>query len=95
MFHKSILWKKSPISQFLFNIGFFLYFSKPILKHIREFIKVSTQKVHKGTINDIVLLSLANCNRTTFGKFLSEGVWNINFAWKDIRKFIVSSIYEY
>lgn len=65
-----------------------------MLKHIEEFIKGSTQKGYKGTITDIVLLSLANCHRTTFGKFLSQGVWNINFAWKGIRKFVVSTIYQ-
>ena len=94
MSHKSILTKKSPINQFLFKLGFFLYFSKPVLKHIEQFIKGSTQKGYKGTITDIVLLSLAHCHRTTFGKFLSEGVWNINFAWKGIRKFVVSTIIE-
>jgi hypothetical protein len=47
--------------------------------HIEEFIKGSTQKGY---------------NRTTFGKFLSEGVWNIDFAWKSIRKFVVHKIYE-
>jgi hypothetical protein len=94
MSHKNILTKKSPISQFLFKLGFFLYFSKPVLKHIEEFIKGSTQKGYKGTVTDIVLLSIANCHRTTFGKFLSEGVWNINFAWKGIRKFVVRTIYE-
>ena len=94
MSHKNSLSEKSPINQFLFNLGFFLYFSKPVLKHVEEFIKGSTQKGYKGTITDIVLLSLSNCHRTTFGKFLSEGVWNINLAWKGIRKFVVRKIYE-
>ena len=80
MSHKNILTEKSPINQFLFNLGFLLYFSKPVLKHIEQFIKGSTQKGYKGTIIDIVLLSLANCHRTTFGKFLSEGSLNITLA---------------
>lgn len=74
MSHRSILAEKSPINQFLFNLGFFLYFSKPVLKHIEQFIKGSTQKGYKRTVTDIVLFSLANCHRTTFDKFLSEGV---------------------
>jgi len=74
MSYRNSLLEKSPISQFLFSIGFFLYFSKPDLKHIEKFIKGSTQKGYKGTIMDIVLLSLADCNRTTFCKFLSEDV---------------------
>lgn len=95
MSHKNILTEKSPINQFLFSIGFFLYFSKPVLKHIEQFIKGSTQKGYKGTVTDIVNLSLANCHRTTFGKFLSEGVWNINLAWKGIKKIVVKIIFEY
>lgn len=94
MSHKNILTEKSPINQFLFNLGFLLYFSKPVLKHIEEFINGSTQKRYKGTVTDIVLLSLANCHKITFGKFLSEGVRNINFAWKGIRKFIVHIVCE-
>ncbi|MBP2032680.1 hypothetical protein J2Z42_001354 [Clostridium algifaecis] len=94
MSHKNILTEKSPINQFLFKLGFLLYFSKPVLKHIEQFIKGSIQKGYKGTVTDIVLLSLANCHRTTFGKFLSQGVWNITFAWRAIRKFVVRTIYE-
>jgi Transposase DDE domain len=95
MSHKSILTEKSPINQFLFKLGFFLYFSKPVLKHIEQFIKGATQKGYKGTVTDIVLLSLAECHRTTFGKFLSQGIWNINYAWKNIRRFVVSTIIEF
>jgi len=92
--HKNILTEKSPINQFLFNLGFLLYFSKPVLKHIEQFIKGSTQKGYKGTVTDIILLSFADCHRTTFGKFLSQGVWNITLAWKGIRKFVVRTVYE-
>ena len=47
MSHKSILTEKSSINQFLFKLGFFLYFSKPVLKHIEQFIKGATQKGYK------------------------------------------------
>ena len=80
MSHKSILTEKSPINQFLFELGFFLYFCKTVLKHIEQFIKGSTQKGYKGTVTDVVLLSLADCHRTTFGKFLSQGKWNTDYA---------------
>jgi hypothetical protein len=94
MSHRSILTDKSEINQFLFKLGFFLYFSKPVLKHIEQFIKGSIQKGYKGTVTDIVLLGLADCHRTTFGKFLSEGAWNINYAWKGIKKFVIREIIE-
>ena len=40
------------------------------------------------------MLSFGDCHRTTFGKFLSEGKWNINYAWKSIKKFVVRTIIE-
>ena len=92
--HRSILTEKSEINQFLFKLRFFLYFSKPVLRHIEQFIKGSIQKGYKGTVTDIILLSIADCHRTTFGKFLSEGVWNINYAWENIKRFVVSIIIE-
>lgn len=94
MSHKNILTEESPIKQFLFKLNFFLYFSKPVLKHIEQFIKGSVQKGYNGTITDIVLLSFADCHRTTFGKFLSQSVWNIDYAWKAIKKFVVKTIIE-
>jgi len=94
MSHRNILTEKSKINQFLFELGFFLYFCKPVLKHIEQFIKGSIQKGYKGTVTDIVLLSLADCHRTTFGKFLSEGKLNTNYAWKGIKKFVVRRIIE-
>lgn len=94
MSHKNIVTEESPIKQFLFKLGFFLYYSKPVLKHIEQFIKGSVQKGYNGTITDIVLLSFANCHRTTFGKFLSQGVWDINYAWKAIKKFVIRKIIE-
>lgn len=92
---KSSLSEKSPIFQFLFSLGFFLYFSMPVLKHIEEFIKGSTQKGYKGTVTDIVLLSVANCHRTTYSKFLSEGKWNTEYAEKSMKKFVIRNIYDY
>lgn len=45
MSHKNILTEKSSINQFLFKLGFLLYFSKPVLKHIEQFIQGSVQKL--------------------------------------------------
>lgn len=92
MSRKNSLTKKSPIYQYLFQLGFFLHFSKPILQHIETFIKSSVQKGYKGTITDIVYLSFANCHRTTYGKFLSQGLFNTNYAWKCIRMFVIKLI---
>ena len=44
MSRKSILSEKSQIGQFLFELKFFLYFSKPVLKHVEQFIKGAIQK---------------------------------------------------
>lgn len=77
---KSSLSKKLQINQFLFELRFFLYFSKLVLKHVEQFIKGIIQKGYQVTINDIILLSIADYHRTTFGKFLSKGVSNVGFA---------------
>jgi hypothetical protein len=63
------------IIQYLIKLNFASYFTKPVIRHILEFIIAATQKGYSGTVTDIVNLSLANCHRTTFGKFLSQGVW--------------------
>lgn len=42
----------------------------------------------------LFFLSLAGCHRTTCGKFFDQGIWNIKFAWKGIRKFVIRKIYE-
>jgi hypothetical protein len=55
-----------------------------------DFIKGSVQKGYKGTVTDIVQLSLANCHRTTFGKFLSQGAWKVEYAWDAIREAVVA-----
>ena len=36
MSHKNSLSEKSQISQLLFQLRFFLYFSKPVLKHVEQ-----------------------------------------------------------
>lgn len=95
MSHKKIIAENSPIFQYLLKLNFTLYFTIPVLRHIMEFISASVQKGYNGTVKDIVTLSLANCHRTTFGKFLSQGVWNIEYAWRAIRREVVGVIYRY
>jgi len=69
MSHKKIIAENSPIFQYLLKLNFTLYFTIPVLRHIVEFVSASVQKGYNGTVKDIVTLSLANCHRTTFGKF--------------------------
>lgn len=95
MSHKSSITENSSIYQYLFALKFSLYFTKPVLKHIVEFITAAIQKGYSGTVSDIVLLSFTNCHRTTFGKFLSQGVWNIEYAWKAIRREVIRIMYKY
>jgi hypothetical protein len=57
--------KESAIEQYLLKLNFPFFFSKPVVRHMVDFIKGSVQKGYKGTVTDIVQLSLANCHRTT------------------------------
>jgi hypothetical protein len=84
--------KESAIEQYLLKLNFPFFFSKPVVRHMIDFIKGSVQKGYKGTITDIVQLSLANCHRTTFGKFLSQGVWQDEYAWSAIREAVLSFV---
>ncbi|AEF16490.1 transposase IS4 family protein [Thermoanaerobacterium xylanolyticum LX-11] len=94
MSHNKRITENSSIIQYLMKLNFALYFTKPVIRHIVEFIIAATQKGYSGTVTDIVNLSLANCHRTTFGKFLSQGVWNIEYAWRAIRREVICIIFE-
>jgi hypothetical protein len=61
------------------KLNFTLYFIKHVIRHILEFIITAIQKDYSGTATDIVNLGIANYHRTTFDKFLSQGVWNIEY----------------
>ena len=74
MSHNKRITENSSIIQYLMKLNFALYFTKPVIRHIVEFIIAATKKGYSGTVTDIVNLSFANCHRTTFGKFLSQGV---------------------
>jgi hypothetical protein len=52
--------EESAIEQYLFKLDFPFCFSIPVVRHVVNFSKGSVQKGHKGTITDIVQLSLAN-----------------------------------
>jgi hypothetical protein len=86
--------EKSPAYQFLIELNFLLFFTKPNFNHIIEFLSASIQKGYKGTVTDIVDLSLSSCHRTTFGKFLSQGKWNPRFMWNAIKKYVINLVFE-
>ena len=84
--------KESAIEKYLLKMDFPFLFSKPVVRHMVNFIKAAVQKGYKGTVTDIVQLSLANCHRTTYGKFLSQGVWNVDYAWCAIREAVIAFV---
>ena len=75
-------------------LSFTFYFSKPAFRHIEEFIRGAVQAGYRGKIIDIVLLGCTVCHRTTYGKFLSQGVWNEEYVWQSIRKQVLSRIQQ-
>ena len=75
----------SKLYNFLISLSFALYFSKPALRHIEEFIIGAVQFGYRGKVIDIVTLSHAVCHRTTYGKFLSQGAWNGEFYPQGVR----------
>jgi hypothetical protein len=87
--------EESAIEKYLSKLDFPFFFNKPVIKHMVNFIKGSVQKGYKGTIIDIVQLSLAKCHRTTFGKFLSHGAWKDEYAWDAIRNAVITLVEKF
>ncbi len=91
---KDSISETSKLRNFLISLSFALYFSKPALRHIEEFIIGAVQFGYRGKVIDMVSLSHAVCHRTTYGKFLSQGAWNQEYVWRAIRKQSVQLVYQ-
>jgi len=92
MSYRDIITEETGIYQYLQGLNFLLYFTKPVLRHIQEFMTAAVQKGYKGTVTDMVALSFANCHRTTFGRFLKKGIWKAAYIWKAVQKEAVNWI---
>ncbi|EGD50308.1 transposase IS4 family protein, partial [Thermoanaerobacter ethanolicus JW 200] len=53
MSHNKRITENSSIIQYLMKLNFALYFTKPVIRHILEFIIAATQKGYSGTVTDI------------------------------------------
>jgi hypothetical protein len=84
----------SAIRNFIIGFSFALYFSKPVFRHIEEFINGAVQAGYRGKVIHIVTLSHALCHRTTYEKFLSKGVWHQEYAWRAIRKASTDTVFQ-
>ena len=84
----------SAIRNFLLSLSFAFYFSKSVFRHIEEFIIAAVQAGYRGKVVDIAALSYTLCHRTTYGKFLSNGVWKQEYAWRAIRKEAITRVYQ-
>lgn len=92
MSHTSILAGDSTIQNFISKICPPFYFSEPARKHIANFIIGASQKGYHGKITDIVDLGFVSCHRTTFGHFLSKGVWDESFLWKIMKNLVLTAV---
>jgi len=92
MSHTSILADDSTIHNFISKICSPLYFSEPARKNIADFITGASQKGYRGKVTDIVDLGFASCHRTTFGHFLSKGVWDESYLWKIMKEIVLAAV---
>lgn len=92
MSHTSILADDSTIHNFISKICSPLYFSEPARKNIANFITGASQKGYRGKVTDIVDLGFASCHRTTFGHFLSKGVWDESYLWKIMKEIVLAAV---
>ena len=92
MSHSAILPNNESMFNFFKSHRLPLYFSKPVLRHIREFIVAATAKGYRGKVVDIAEWS--SVHRTSIGHFLSDGVWDESYIQKIVKQeslqFIVS-----
>ncbi|CDX00720.1 Hypothetical protein DPCES_0833, partial [Desulfitobacterium hafniense] len=83
MSHSTILPKNEAMFNFFKSHRLPLYFSKPVLRHIQEFIVAATAKGYRGKIVDIAEWS--SVHRTSIGHFLSHGVWDESYIQKIVK----------
>ncbi|ACL22100.1 IS701-like element ISDha16 family transposase [Desulfitobacterium hafniense] len=84
MSHSTILPKNEAMFNFFKSHRLPLYFSKPVLRHIQEFIVAATAKGYRGKIVDIAEWS--SVHRTSIGHFLSHGVWDESYIQKIVKQ---------
>ncbi|TWH56975.1 DDE family transposase [Desulfitobacterium sp. LBE] len=88
----SILPNNEAMFNFFKSYRLPLYFSKPVLRHIQEFIVAATAKGYRGKVVDIAEWS--SVHRTSIGHFLSDGVWDASYIQKIVQQeslhFVVS-----
>lgn len=84
MSHNTILPNHETIINFFNSCRLPLYFSKPVLQHIKEFIVASTAKGYRGKVVDIAEWS--SCHRTSIGHFLSHGMWEESYIQRIVKK---------
>ena len=92
MSHTSILADASTIHNFVSKLCPPLYFSEPARKHITEFLTGASQKGYRGKVTDLVELGFASCHRTTFGHFLSKGIWDESYLWKAMKDIVLATV---
>lgn len=84
MSHSAILPNNEAMFNFFKSHRLPLYFSKPVLRHIQEFIVAATAKGYRGKVTDIAEWS--SFHRTSIGHFLSHGVWDESYIRKIVRQ---------
>jgi len=84
MSHIVIVPNHEQIRNFLNHHRLPLYFSKPALQHITEYIAASTAKGFRGKVVDIAEYS--DCHRTTIGHFLSDGKWDESYLQRIVKE---------
>lgn len=74
MSHTTIVSNHESLRNFFAKHRLPLYFSKPVLQHLMEYMAASTAKGFRGKLVDIA--DFSDCHRTTIGHFLSHGKWD-------------------
>ncbi|NFO15787.1 IS701 family transposase [Clostridium botulinum] len=92
MFMSSIISDELSLHNFLKQLNFDLYLTKPQLEHFKSIMNAMIFKGYQGKISDVAELASPR-HRTSISRFLSNSTWNEDFLLKSLRTFVIDLIW--
>ena len=78
MFQNTIISDKLSLYKIFKQLNFYLYLTKPQIKHLENIMNVMMAKGFNGKISDIVELAPSR-HRTSITRFLENSPWDENY----------------
>ncbi|WP_238899183.1 hypothetical protein [Clostridium sp. YIM B02500] len=92
MFQNTIISDELSIYNFLKQLNFDFYLTKPQLKHLENIMNAMISKVYNCKISDIAELAHSK-HRTSITRFFSNSNWNEKFLERALKAYIIELIW--